>query len=290
MSTKLASYGARSITIPMRWREQIGRKSLLGGTYHHLQSDCISSIIPTCTTVIPYQRRWKNTHSSKQWLRRQARDPYVKMAQDAKVPSRAYFKLEQMDARQGLFRPGQKVIDLGASPGGWSVYAISKLKDDGMLIAVDLLGLHETTFSTLNGSSSGFEFIQGDFTTDETQRQIDGILSDYQLSCVDFVMSDMAPEFTGDKRTDALKTMSLCEDALSFAIDSSGKASSENQSILKDGGGFLCKYFVCGPAHERDLMDLAKLHFQKVNILKPPASRKDSAERYLLATNFQNAR
>ena len=231
-------------------------------------------------------RRYKQTSkSSKAWLKRQANDPFTRRARDEGLPSRSYFKLEHMDQKQKLLLPGSVVVDLGASPGGWSLYAARKIGGEGILVSVDLLSLDEQTEKELGVKNPcEFYFYQGDFTTDEVQNNIINLLRGRR---VDVILSDMASNFTGDQRTDALRTLALCEDALSFVcFPYHCDIKSDKKSILRNGGTFLCKYFSCGQNHEKDLMDAAKAYFTKVKLLKPPASRKVSSEKYLLASGF----
>ena len=241
---------------------------------------------PTSSIHCIICRGKKTSHSSKAWLKRQANDKFANRARELGVPSRAYFKLEQIDEKHNLFKPHktQCVIDLGASPGGWSLYAARKLGKNGTLISADILTLdtiaeHEMTHK----SPCNFIFYQGDFTSITMKQKLKEVLADRQ---VDLILSDMASNFTGDQKTDALRTMSLCEDTLSFVLIPYHTHNSQApQSILKMGGSFLCKFFSCG--QETDLMDVSKSHFEEVRILKPRASRKDSNEKYLFASNFK---
>lgn len=241
--------------------------------------------IPSCCII---RRGKKTSHSSKTWLKRQASDQFTNRARDFGLPSRAYFKLEQINEKHKLIVSGssQCVIDLGASPGGWSMYVARKLGQKGSLISLDLLTLDARAEDELKRKSQcEFIFHQGDFTSKLIQKEITISLNGKQ---VDLVLSDMAANFTGDQRTDALRTLSLCEDAIAFALVLYQKTdSSIPKSILKTGGNFLCKFFACGQNFEKDLMDITKKHFQTVRIVKPRASRKESAEKYLLASNFK---
>jgi len=250
-----------------------------------------------------------NNPSSKAWLLRQSKDEYARRARKEGSPSRAIYKLEQIDdmhrrkqqnrkkggaskSSKQLFQKGDVVVDLGAAPGGWSMYASSKIKSNGMVIAVDLLPLDERTLHQNSTSSSPIHVIQGDFRFTQVKgdifnaimkhREQQKMVSTSDVPHVDVVMSDMAANFTGDKTTDALKTMSLCEEALAFAVG----LSTEHHGVLRTGGTFLCKFFSCGRENERDLMDAVKGCFARADVLKPPASRKASAEQYLLATGY----
>lgn len=243
----------------------------------------------------------KQSKSSQNWIQRQRKDPYVQKAQALGLPSRASFKLQEINEvhypallkkkgsigkkhKNRLLQPHMNVIDLGASPGSWSLYASTQVKE-GTLVAVDLLSLDKTEIS-LNLPT--FEFIQGDFTHAKTKEMIIETLD--QERGADLVMSDMAMNFTGDQQTDALRTLNLCEQALMFSagdscFDSSPSSSYTGKGILSKGGAFLCKYFSCGKENEQDLMQAAKRAFRIVHAIKPKASRKQSSEMYLLAVD-----
>lgn len=219
------------------------------------------------------------------------------------------------------------LLDLGAAPGGWSLYASTQLDPtlNGAVVAVDLLPLDESLHSKNSDICSriegnlhdNFEFIQGDFTERQVHAQIMDAFSRVgnnksntvhhdiantsgesfsgnQTGKADLVLSDMAPNFTGDSATDALRTLHLCELALSFAVghgcfDSSySKPSSceDGGGILTNGGAFLCKYFSCGQENEKDLMDATKRAFRSTHVIKPKASRKESSELYLLGLGY----
>ena len=270
----------------------------------------------------------KHSQSSAKWLQRQAKDQYAERARKEGRPSRAYYKLEQIDeviqkqerskssqrrkrgnGDSGLFRKGDIAIDLGAAPGGWSVYASKKIGPSGKLVAVDLLPLDQKTMHYLENDESmaDFYFARADFNSFMTKEFISEAISDGsddELQCqADVIMSDMAANFTGNKSTDALRTLSLCENALQFAAGTScfdppaskpqkhdkesAPKSWQDVGLLRVGGSFLCKYFQCGKENERMLLDTAENRFEEVRILKPMASRKESAERYLLARQFK---
>ena len=273
----------------------------------------------------------KHSQSSAKWLQRQAKDPYTERARKEGRPSRAYYKLEEIDEllrRQeksnskngqrrkrddgsGLFGKGDVVIDLGAAPGGWSVYASKRIGPTGKLVAVDLLPLDQKAVHSLETDESMADsyFAQADFNAFTTKDFISEAITDgrdnAEVCQADIIMSDMAANFTGNKSTDALRTLALCENALQFAagascfdppaskspkhdeaIESSPK-SWQDVGLLRLGGSFLCKYFQCGKENERMLLDTAENRFEDVRILKPKASRKESAERYLLARHFK---
>eukprot|EP00002_Diphylleia_rotans_P016911 TRINITY_DN3287_c0_g1_i1.p1 TRINITY_DN3287_c0_g1~~TRINITY_DN3287_c0_g1_i1.p1 ORF type:complete len:223 (+),score=37.78 TRINITY_DN3287_c0_g1_i1:46-714(+) len=170
------------------------------------------------------------TGSSKNWLRRQERDPYVKAAQDGNLRARSAFKLSQIDDSARLLKPGHSVVDLGSSPGGWSLVAADRInanaktpgKPKGSLISVDLLPMDPIV---------GCHFIQCDFTKGG-QEEIKRIL---ETNSVDVVLSDMAPNTSGIPSLDHIRSVALCEEALEFA-----------KQNLKVGGVFLCKVFQGG--------------------------------------------
>lgn len=272
----------------------------------------------------------KLSPSSMKWTQRQLKDPYVKKARDVGSPSRAIFKLEEIDSmvtkymqqqiskkkkgsllfmdsqspkKMKLFHnPNSIVLDLGAAPGGWSKYVADTLGKDGLLIAVDLLPLDERTVTSIekNPLAPDLHFIQGDFTTATVKTKIMDLIQSYHGGVgVEYVLSDMAANFTGDNMTDALRTMNLCEDALMLAAGPScfdedpiptTLSGPEQSGILMRGGTFLCKYFACGQQHESDLKNAVKRHFELSTILKPKASRKESAELYLFATGFRGGK
>lgn len=281
-------------------------------------------------TIKYSSNRKKLSASSSRWLQRQQKDPYAKMAKKEGSPSRSIYKLEQIDKRlskkgnkknqSSLFRPGQTIIDLGAAPGGWSHYASKKVGSMGTIVAVDLLPMDSSTINSIN-QTSNFHVITGDFKSMKTKQNVmkaiilssnhDG--DDYDdtedsmnwnenmtkhqqqhflhRGRADVIMSDMAANFTGDQITDALRTISLCEHALAFAVGSpsnnEGSYPLHQIGLLNIGGTFLCKFFSCGRQHEHDLRDSVQHHFQHHTVIKPPASRKESSEQYLLATGYQ---
>ena len=200
------------------------------------------------------------------------------------------------------------VLDLGAAPGGWSLYASEQLSHLGTVVAVDLLSLDKTLQSTHSDISSrikanlqsNFHYVQGDFTNNDVRVKIMEIFSTSKSNNatnrttdgeeesgsphagIDLIISDMAANFLGDQQTDALRTLDLCEQALAFACYSA----CDDKGSLRDGGSFLCKFFSAGKEHEEDIMNAARDAFQSVHIIKPKASRKESSEQYLLALDF----
>ena len=198
------------------------------------------------------------------------------------------------------------MIDLGAAPGGWSKYAARKIKSNGLLISVDLLPLDDGVVNAIDRDSSSPQFfeLQGDFTKLHVRNDIldliqekNSKLEDSRAFGADCVISDMAANFTGDQSTDALRTMNLCEEALMLAAGTScfderyiAGSDRELDGILHRGGSFLCKYFACGKDGEIDLMEATRRHFKLTSVIKPKASRKESAELYLFATGYKGGK
>ncbi len=204
------------------------------------------------------------TLSSKLWLERQLNDPYVARARSEGLRSRAAFKLAEIDDKYRILKPGARVIDLGAAPGGWSQIAakrVGALEGKGRVIAIDLLDMDPVP---------GIEFLKLDFLADDAPARLKTMLSGQ----ADVVLSDMAANATGHKRTDHLRTMALVEAAAAFA-----------REALAPGGAFLAKVLQGGA--ERQLLAELKRDFAGVKHVKPAASRADSAELYLLATGFR---
>jgi 23S rRNA (uridine2552-2'-O)-methyltransferase len=199
--------------------------------------------------------------ASQRWLERQLNDPYVRAAQQKGLRSRAAFKLMEMDEKHGLLRPGARVLDLGAAPGGWTQVSVERTAPGGRVVAVDLLPMEPVPGATL---------IQGDF---QDQTVADAALAALGGSA-DLVLSDMAPNTTGHGATDHLRIMALAELALDTAL-----------AALSPGGGFVAKVFQGGG--ERAFLESLKRNFRGVRHSKPPASRKDSSELYVVATGFR---
>jgi 23S rRNA (uridine2552-2'-O)-methyltransferase len=198
---------------------------------------------------------------SQRWLERQLNDPYVQAAKAQGWRSRAAFKLLEMDERFHILKPGMRVVDLGAAPGGWTQVALRTLGERGRVVALDLLPMDPVPGATV---------LQGDFQDEGAERAVEAALGGE----ADLVMSDMAPNTTGHTSTDHLRIIALAELALDFAI-----------RVLAPGGAFVTKVFQGGS--ERDLLDRLKRHFATVRHVKPPASRKDSSELYVVATGFR---
>jgi 23S rRNA (uridine2552-2'-O)-methyltransferase len=200
----------------------------------------------------------KRTKSSGRWLAEHFSDSYVKHAQQAGWRSRAVFKLEEIQRRDHLIKRGMLVVDLGAAPGGWSQYAAKILAGHGDVLALDILSMEPLP---------GVEFIQGDFTQAPVLEQLHSRLTGRP---VDLVLSDMAPNISGDDAIDQPRAMHMAELALTFA-----------RSVLGPQGGFLVKVFQGAgfPAYLQEL----RAGFQTVATRKPKASRARSPELYLLA-------
>lgn len=207
----------------------------------------------------------KHTPSSQRWLERQLNDPYVAAAKREGMRSRAAYKLKEIDDRNHILKSGQRVVDLGAAPGGWSQVAANKVKSlegKGQVVGIDYLPVDPIP---------GVAFVQLDFTAPDAEETLKSMLRDRGA---DVVLSDMAAPTVGHTKTDHLRIMGLAESAAAFACD-----------ILSPGGAFLCKVFQGGT--ERDLLDMLKRNFAVVKHVKPPASRADSAELYVLAIGFR---
>jgi 23S rRNA (uridine2552-2'-O)-methyltransferase len=204
----------------------------------------------------------KTSKSSGRWLQEHFSDPYVKQAQQAGYRSRAIYKLLEIQERDRLFKPGMTVIDLGAAPGGWLQLVSPLIKPKGRLIALDLLPIEPI---------EGVECIQGDFS-DETVLQ--SLLTQLASSKADWVISDMAPNMSGNESVDLPRAMYLSELALDFALQ-----------VLNIGGGFLIKAFQ-GEGFDALLAQI-KSHFSSVVIRKPKASRGRSREVFILARGLK---
>ena len=192
---------------------------------------------------------------------RQERDPYVERAVREGWRSRAVFKLEQIQSKERVLRPGMRVVDLGAAPGGWSQLAAKIVGARGRVWAVDLLPMEPV---------AGVEFLQGDFTDPETLAALRRAMGDEKA---DLVMSDMAPNISGTRAIDQPRSMGLAEEALLFATE-----------VLAPGGAFLVKLFQGEGFPE--FVQRAKQAFGSVRLLKPKASRPESREIYMLARNY----
>jgi 23S rRNA (uridine2552-2'-O)-methyltransferase len=206
----------------------------------------------------------KRKLSSKLWLERQLNDPYVAQAKRDGYRSRAAYKLKEIDDKYKLLKSGQSVIDLGAAPGGWSQIAARKVgaaDGRGQVVAIDLLEMPEIP---------GVTFAQLDFLADAAPERLRSMLG----GGADVVMSDMAPNTTGHRKTDQLRILGLVEGAAAFAVE-----------VLNPGGTFVAKVFQSGA--DAALLAELKRDFTTIRHVKPAASRQDSSERYLLATGFR---
>jgi 23S rRNA (uridine2552-2'-O)-methyltransferase len=204
----------------------------------------------------------KRTVASQRWLERQLNDPYVAAAKAQGWRSRAAFKLLELDDKYSLLKPGARVVDLGAAPGGWTQVAVKR--GARAVVGVDLLPIDPIPGATL---------LIGDFNDPEMPARLTAELG----SKADVVLSDMAPNTSGHGATDHLRIMALADLALEFALE-----------ILAEGGHFVAKVFAGGS--ERQMLDRMKRSFASVRHAKPPASRKGSSELYVVAMGFRGGR
>ncbi len=203
-----------------------------------------------------------NPRGGKSWRERHERDPYVQQARRDGWRSRAVYKLEQIDQKERLLRKGMLVVDLGAAPGSWSQYVTEKLNGDVKIVAVDLLPMD---------SLASVEFIQGDFTGDDVLAQMKTAIGDQP---VDLVISDMAPNISGNRAIDQPRSMYLVELAMDLC-----------KEVLKPGGDFVCKLFQGEGIDE--FIVAVRAAFKRVKVIKPKASRAGSREVYLVARNYR---
>lgn len=199
--------------------------------------------------------------SSQRWLTRQLNDPYVAAAQEAGYRARSAFKLVELDDRFKIFRPGQRVLDLGAAPGGWAQVALSRIGEKGKVVGIDLLEMDPLP---------GAEFHQLDFLSEGAEEKIEAWLG----GGADVVLSDMAANATGHRQTDHWRIIALAEAAYDFAA-----------RVLSPGGAFVSKVLRGGT--EDAVLKRIKESFAEVRHAKPPASRADSAEMYIVAKGFR---
>ena len=210
-------------------------------------------------------------NSSTRWLQRQLNDPYVKRAQNEGYRGRAAFKIMELDDKYRFLVPGARVVDLGCAPGGWCQVAVPRInalgerpsKAQGRILGVDLQEVEPI---------AGAEIHQLDFMADGADAQI----KEWLGGRADVVMSDMAASSSGHKQTDHLRIIALCEAAAYLAFD-----------VLEEGGTFVSKVLAGGA--EGELQKLLKQRFAKVANVKPPASRSDSSEKFVVATGFRAA-
>ena len=215
--------------------------------------------------TVRVKRARRRKPSSTEWLARQLNDPYVAEAHRVGYRSRAAFKLIQLDERFHLLAPGSRVVDLGCAPGGWTQVAVERIGPPdataGAVVGIDLNPTDPVPGATV---------LQGDFVDPAIAGQIRAALG----GPADLVLSDMAAPATGHAATDHLRIMALAEDALAFAV-----------TVLKPGGAFVAKVFQGGAA--RELLAALKQAFAEVRHAKPPASRAESAETYVIAKGFR---
>lgn len=206
----------------------------------------------------------KRRASSTRWLERQLNDPYVTAAKQDGYRSRAAYKLLQLDEKLNLLRPGIKALDLGAAPGGWTQIMVDKIRPeqtDGKVVGIDYLPMDPIAGAIL-------------FEKDFYDEDVPDLLRTALGGKADLVVSDMAAPTTGHPQTDHLRIIALVEAALYFAVD-----------VLNENGTFLAKVFQGGTEHE--LLAMMKKHFKTIKHIKPDASRKDSAEMYVVAQGFR---
>ena len=209
--------------------------------------------------------------SSTRWLQRQLNDPYVKRAQAEGYRGRAAYKILELDDKFRFLVPGARVVDLGCAPGGWCQVAVKRTnalgekpgKAQGRILGIDLQEVEPI---------AGAEIHVLDFLDDGADDQV----KEWLGGPADVVMSDMAASSSGHKQTDHLRIITLCETAAYFAFD-----------VLEEGGTFVAKVLAGGA--EGDLQKLLKQRFEKVANGKPPASRSDSSEKFVVATGFRGA-
>lgn len=211
------------------------------------------------TKTVTVKKARGRTTAQHRWLQRQLNDPYVQAAQKQGWRSRAAFKLIELDDRFHLIRPGTRVVDLGAAPGGWTQVAVKRGAAE--VVGVDLLPVDPVPGATI---------IEGDFNDPDMPDRLTELLGGKP----DLVMSDMAPNTTGHAPTDHLRIIGLAELALDFAVH-----------ILAPDGAFIAKVFQGGS--EKQMLGELKKMFTQVRHAKPPASRKESSELYVVATGFR---
>jgi len=200
------------------------------------------------------------SQSSRAWLQRQLNDPYVAAAKSSGYRSRAAFKLVELDQKFRFLKKGARVLDLGAAPGGWSQVAAAK---GAIVVAADVLEMEEIPGVTF-------------FKADLTDADVPAMLKQALEGEADIVLTDMAAPTTGHRATDHIRTIALVEIALEVALD-----------VLKPGGTFVGKVFQGGSSN--DLLTRLKKAFREVRHVKPPASRQESVELYVVATGFKKA-
>ena len=212
------------------------------------------------------KKRGRTTQQAR-WLERQLNDPFVRLAKEKGYRSRAAFKLIGIDDEFHLLKPGMRVVDLGAAPGGWSQVAAQRVRaaeGQGRVVAIDVHGMEPIP---------GVVILHKDFYDDDAPRALMQALG----GAADVVLSDMAAHATGHRQTDHLRVMALAEAAADFA-----------RQVLRPGGAFVAKVLRGGT--ENELLAALKRDFEKVRHFKPAASRPDSAELFVVATGFRGGR
>jgi 23S rRNA (uridine2552-2'-O)-methyltransferase len=212
-------------------------------------------------TTVRVKTARQRTLSSTLWLQRQLNDPFVAEAKKLGYRSRAAFKLLQLDDKYHFLAPGKRVVDLGCAPGGWCQIAVERVGKHGKVVGIDYLEMDVVT---------GADIMQLDFLDPSAPGRLKAALD----GPADVVLSDMAAPTTGHGPTDHLRVMALAETAYEFAAE-----------VLSPGGTFIAKVFQGGT--ERGLLDRLKREFTAVRHAKPPASRADSAEVYVVASGFR---
>ena len=200
--------------------------------------------------------------SSQRWQRRQTKDPYVARAVAEGYRSRAAFKLIEIDNKERLLKSGATVVDLGAAPGGWSQVAAKRVGPRGRVIAIDRLAMEPI---------EGVEFLQADFMTDEGLRSLRELLGEVGA---DLVLSDMAPNISGNRAIDQPRSMALIDAAVELATE-----------VLNPGGALLTKLFQGEGQQELEVR--LRRHFGRIKRFKPRSSRAESREIYLLASDYR---
>ena len=201
---------------------------------------------------------------SKLWLERQLNDPFVSRAKKEGYMSRAAYKLIELDDKFSLLKPGGRIVDLGAAPGGWCQVAVQRTDGTGKVVGIDYLEMEDV---------QGAELLQMDFLDEGAPEALKTMLA----GKADVVLSDMAAPTTGHRATDHLRIISLADEALGFALD-----------VLSPGGAFVAKVLQGGS--EKELLDRLRINFTKVHHAKPEASRSDSAEMYVVGMGFRGGK
>jgi 23S rRNA (uridine2552-2'-O)-methyltransferase len=251
----------------MLYKVRMSDSNKTGGKNGGKNKGGLGDIASRRRVAVRVKAKSRRTESSRQWLQRHLNDPYVAAAQIDGYRSRAAYKLLQLDEKFKLIKPGMRVVDLGAAPGGWSQVAAKIItkggtkKGNSKLVGLDILPIEPL---------EGVDFIQMDFLADDAPDRLKALLG----GPADLVLSDLAPNTTGHPGTDHIRIMAMAEMAAHFAVD-----------ILSPGGTFVCKFFQGGA--EKEILDMLKKHFAKTRHAKPAASRAESSETYLIAQDFR---